>query len=274
VDEEERKAREYQQMMDDLGAADNYRNEDNVDMSDEEDKKEEALMTAELENFFRIFHNHNIPEISQHTIDEWQNFVVDTHNALDKDDKEVDMEGVRRKVDELLLSAGVSDRRAYNPDKHSSPLDYFEMVLEEAKISPYKQELEDLFTGWKTDPHKMSAYTVLAGVERIAHEKGLYLMLEWMSGSDPTDEDAVDDNYHESDHAKDIEEAKAAGLEVPESAEEHRAILEKALAAKQAAAGGGEPHQAGGEPQQAVAGGEQQAGGEPQQAAVGGEQQQ
>lgn len=218
VDDEANKEREYKQMMEEMNAADNYVNEDNRDMSDDEDEKEMELISGELENFFRILNTHKIPKVSQETVNQWQAFIIETHDALDNDEKEVDMNGIIKKIDEFLLSNGVSDIRKYNPDKHNSPLDYFEMVLEEAKIYPFQQQLNDLYNGWKEDPHHINAYTVLAGVERIAHDNGLYLMLEWLSGQDPTDEDADDDGYHEK------EAPKAAGEDIPA---DHKEALAK-----------------------------------------------
>ena len=39
----------------------------------------------------------------------------------------------------------------FDPHKHGSVIDYLDMIVEEAKIAPFRQELNDLYEGFKND---------------------------------------------------------------------------------------------------------------------------
>ena len=116
---------------------------------------------------------------------------------LGQSDKETDMAKVREKVNALVTSSkGVKD---FDPSKHGSILDYFESLIEEAKLGAKKTELLELYDGWKASPGNISPYTVIANLERFGEENDLFLLYEWLEGVEADepykDESSYNDYY-------------------------------------------------------------------------------
>lgn len=168
---------------------DHYGVLDQQDLDDQEEDDDEEI-AEELENFFAKLNKHDFPLMSQEVLDSWEVDMRGITDTLEDAEKEVDLEQIVKRVNANIAmhAPGVA---AYDPDKHSSIVDYFEMRIEEAKLAFHKQSLLDLYAGWKDDG-KISTYTVLAGLEQIAETNDMYLLYEWLDGNE-ADEDDEDD---------------------------------------------------------------------------------
>ena len=170
--------------------------------SDDEDfvgdsmyRDDENNIEQSLEKFFEKVRTHTFPTVTNDIIKHWEGYYDEISKLLQDQNKETDMAVVRKKVSDLVTQThGVKD---FDPSKHGNILDYFESLIEEAKLGTKKQELLDVYDGWKASPETISPYTVLANIERFGEEHDLFLLYEWLEGVNPDSADG----YSDSDYA-------------------------------------------------------------------------
>ncbi|GBG25353.1 Hypothetical Protein FCC1311_015712 [Hondaea fermentalgiana] len=160
-----------------------------LDESDEGDDEDEEEIRESVEFFFSKLKAHDYPLLKAEVIEEWENDMADISSTLADEEKEVDLNTIRDRVNaKVAMHAPKADK--FDPSRHNSIVDYYEMQIELAKISFHKQSLMDLYDGWKSDG-KLNVYTILSGLEHIAEENNMYLLYEWLDGVEG-DEDEVE----------------------------------------------------------------------------------
>mmetsp|Transcript_23679 Transcript_23679/g.37801 ORF Transcript_23679/g.37801 Transcript_23679/m.37801 type:complete len:415 (+) Transcript_23679:381-1625(+) len=143
-------------------------------------KEDDAEIARELEAFFKKLKAHAFPVVSKDVIEGWEKHMHEITQILDDNNSDIDLDRIGKQVKENIFKSAPS-ADPYDPAKHSSIIDYYEMRIEEAKLAFHRQELLDLYDGWKSDG-KISAFTVLSGLEHIAEQNSMYLLYEWLEG--------------------------------------------------------------------------------------------
>jgi hypothetical protein len=153
---------------------------------DEAPEDAEKEVAAQLERFFAKLEKHKFPLLSADVLGEWEKDMTELQRTLDDESKEIDLEQITKRVNAkmALQAPGVP---AFDPAKHSSVIDYYEMRIEEGKLAVHRQSLMDLYNGWKQDG-KLSPYTVLSGLEHLAEQNSMYLLYEWLEGKEGDEE--------------------------------------------------------------------------------------
>jgi len=178
-DEDAKRSREQAKNYDHYGVFE----EDGHDLEEEDEDDEE--IGQELERFFKKLNAHDFPVLSKDIIDAWEKDMQEISRTLADDDKETDLKAITDRVNQKI-GMHAPQVEKFDPSKHSSVIDYFEMRIEEAKLSYHKQSLMDLYAGWKDDG-KLSVYTVLSGLEHLAEENNMYLLYEWLDEAEDPD---------------------------------------------------------------------------------------
>mmetsp|Transcript_20311 Transcript_20311/g.36139 ORF Transcript_20311/g.36139 Transcript_20311/m.36139 type:complete len:434 (-) Transcript_20311:54-1355(-) len=186
------------------------------DDEDEEDEDDEEEITAEIERFFTKLKAHEFPLLDAKVIEDWEEDMAKVQRILDNEEQETDLESIRIRVNQKIGMAAPSVPK-FDPAKHHSIIDYYEMRIEEAKLAFHRQALLDLYNGWKED-NKLSPFTVLSGLEHIAEENNMYLLYEWLDGEEGDEDDEriqeqVKELLGKTDAAQENAEVKATDEE-------------------------------------------------------------
>jgi len=151
------------------------------DETDAEVEDDDNEIAAELENFFKKLTDHDYPLLTGEVIETWEKDMAEIQKMMDDNSKDTDMDKIKSRVHQNIgLHAPAVAK--FN-DESGSIIDYYEMQIEQAKLAFHKQELLDLYNGWKTDG-QLSPLTVLAGLEKVAEENSMYLLYEWLEGNE------------------------------------------------------------------------------------------
>mmetsp|Transcript_2447 Transcript_2447/g.5606 ORF Transcript_2447/g.5606 Transcript_2447/m.5606 type:complete len:421 (-) Transcript_2447:200-1462(-) len=168
---------------------------DESDQNEDIDEDDEEIQDS-LEYFFKKLKAHDYPLLNADVIEEWENDMQTISATLADEEKEVDLNSIRDRVT-AKIAMHAPNVEKFDPSKHNSIVDYYEMQIELAKISFHKQTLMDLYSGWKDDGG-LSVYTILSGLEHIAEENNMYLLYEWLDDVE-ADEDEEPDAASKSD---------------------------------------------------------------------------
>jgi hypothetical protein len=165
----------------------------------------EKEVETDLQRFYDRLQTLSVTSQTPETIKIWQSALDSIVDQLDDTSKEVDLEAATQKMKNLIASStAINDPESiYDPTKHDSPLEFYEAYIEKVKIMPFKQQLVDMWGGYQAskknaqdskkangglDPKfkvPISALTLLANIESLAHEHNLYHLLDWLAGEEP-----------------------------------------------------------------------------------------
>lgn len=145
--------------------------------------RDEEELGKEIDLYFKHLESLRFPDVSLEMIAAWSEQLKKLEEILEDETREADVDIMLNRFQKTLIP-GVPE---FNPDEHESVIEYMTSIIEEAKLMRHKQELVDLYKGWKENAQhnehgrKISAYTVIASMERLAEENDLYLLFEWVS---------------------------------------------------------------------------------------------
>jgi len=164
-----------------------FKEQENKEKTEEDNDEKEV--EQQLERFFQKLTEHKFPVLDMKVIKVWEDDMQSIQKMLDDEQKDLDLESISKRVMSSLLQHAPNLEK-YDTHKHSSIIDYYEMRIEEAKLAFHRQELLDLYNGWKTgDKQKgVSPYTVLSNLEHIAEENNMFLLYEWLDGDEADEE--------------------------------------------------------------------------------------
>lgn len=142
----------------------------------ESDESDKTIILKRLERFFKRLRDDEFPLVDQAEIDSWVNELENIMTILDDDTEDVNFENLKKSIKLKVAKLG-SKVDPFDPAKHSSIIDYYAWLIERAKIANHKQELLDLYSGWKQG--SLDPLTAMANIFTIADERNLHLVYEW-----------------------------------------------------------------------------------------------
>lgn len=137
-------------------------------------QEKDDVIIEKLEHFFEKLKKRDFPILSNSVIEMWEKDMHDINEVLNGNTQDVNLDAVeKRVVENILLHAPKVE--TYNPEKHSSIIDYYEMRIEEAKLATHKAALMELYDNWKSNKN-IDEYVVLSSIMDIAEKKQIHLL--------------------------------------------------------------------------------------------------
>lgn len=151
----------------------------------EESHQSEKEISAQLDSFFKKLQVTDFPIVPPALLPKLETLMETTLQGLGDELKETDLQIVAKRFEEMIVAEapGVpATAYKYDAAKHDSVIDFFESFIERAKLSPHKQNLLDLYNGWKAPNSKITALTVLANIEKITKDQHMLRLFDMMEG--------------------------------------------------------------------------------------------
>lgn len=146
------------------------------------EKQSEVEIVEHVERFFAKLGELDLPEIPEVVVKELDIALGNFLDTLPDEAREADMGAFQQQMD-LLLQPHPSVER-FDPAKHDSLIDHYGAIVEKSKLARHKQELMDLYTGWKTPGSKLTERNLLAAIEQLAEREDMVKMFDLMDGRD------------------------------------------------------------------------------------------
>ena len=217
IQEDAEEDQKFEEKLEELGVTeeyaenveDQYEDKQHEGQTEEQRKAEEAAehedeaeIESQVKDFFDRLAALDAPIIPPDTIKQWEQALDTIVDTLGDSTKEVDLDMAGQKMRNLVTPAlGGHPIGVFDPSKHDSQVEFYQVLLEKLKVMPHKQALVDLYNGYKAGKagngatgQKISAFTLMANVQKLVQENNLFHLVDWMGGEDPDPNTPFEDN--------------------------------------------------------------------------------
>ncbi|KAH9253927.1 hypothetical protein BASA81_008051 [Batrachochytrium salamandrivorans] len=153
--------------------------EDDTKMDEENDKE----LTLHMDHFFTKLKRLPTVTLDPVVLTQMELAFKEFDSLLEDETKDADLDLFAQKMYKL------SGQRPAAADGKESVVQFYAQLVEMAKLAPHKQNLFDLYNGWKTPHSKITVREVLAEVQNVAQKSELMKVFELMDEDEEGEEE-------------------------------------------------------------------------------------